>query len=186
MPEALARLLGHHKGHGLFARFAEEKKVAILTRPLRSTGELIFLPDRGLYRKLMTPFAQELLITPTAIHQRDPRGRMEKLALATLPAAQAFVNAFLAVFSGSFEALHSHFQVYFSSESSRWQLGLMPTHTVMHTLISCIVLAGENEHLIDLWVQETNGDVTHDQFSEARILTAEQWADYRPHFAWAP
>ena len=186
IPEELARILAHHKDKGLFATFEEEKKVAILNRPLRSSGELIFFPGKGLYRKLQTPFAQEVLITPEAIHQRDQSGRVEKLALEKLPAAKAFVEAFLAVFSGSWAALHSHFQMYFSSDSHRWQLGLTPKHNVMNKLISCIVLEGEKEYLVTLSVQETNGDLTSDQFREPRILTDEQWADYRPYFEWAP
>jgi hypothetical protein len=185
IPEELERILAYHKGNGWFAKFAEEKTVMILKRPLRSSGELVFLPDKGLYRKLMTPFEQELLITPESIHQRDQSGRTEKVALEKLPAAKAFVEAFLTVFSGSWKALHSHFRVYFSSENRHWQLGLTPKHKVMATLISCIVLTGDDEHLVTLWVQETNGDLTYDRFKEPRILPHEQWAEYQPHFEWA-
>ena len=112
----------------------------MLQRPLRSSGELIFLPHQGLYRKLKTPFEQELLITTTAVQQRDNSGRVETLALEKFPIAKALVEGFLTVFSGSWESLHTHFQVYFSSESHHWKLGLTPRQTVMAQMISCILL----------------------------------------------
>ncbi len=185
MPPALQRLLAYHQDRGFVTTFDEEKTVTLLKRPLRSSGELVFLPNQGLYRKLKTPFQQELLLTPAAMHQRDQRGNVETLSLDTLPVAKAFVDAFLSLFSGSWQTLQHHFQVYFRSENQRWQLGLKPKHRAMHSLIACIVLEGKDEHLATLRVQETNGDFTADRFSASRILTSAQWADYQPYFDWA-
>jgi len=162
----------------------KKKKVLMLQRPLRSSGELIFLPEKGLYRRLKTPFVQELLITTTTVQQRDTHGRVETLALEKLPLAKALVEGFLAVFSGSWDSLASHFRVYFSSENSHWKLGLTPIHTVMTQMISCILLEGEKEHVVRLWVRKTNGDVTRDQFLEPHVLAPEQWGDYQRHFEW--
>jgi hypothetical protein len=177
--------LAYHKGNGLFVKFEEEKKkVLILQRPLRSSGALIFLPHKGLYRQLQMPFVQELLITTTALQQRDTSGRVETLELEKVPLAKALVAGFFTVFSGSWDAMQTHFQVYFSFENHHWRLGLKPIQTVMAQMISCIILAGEKEHVTSLLIQETNGDVTRDQFYEPQILTPEQWGDYQRHFEW--
>ncbi len=186
VPEALRRILAVHQGHGFTSRFAEVKHIALLRRPLRSTGLLIFIPRQGLYRQLKSPFQQELLITDSAIYQRHASGATEALTLAKLPAAKAFVEAFLAVFSGSWDTLHTHFHVYFSAYGAEWQLGLKPAHTVMAKLIACLVLDGEREQLVALHVQETNGDITSDRFLDARILAESQWAAYRDRFDWSP
>ena len=174
----------YHKGYGLFAKFEEEKKVLILQRPLHSTGQLIFLPQKGLYRQLVTPFQQEVLITTTAVHQRDDHGRVETMALDKLPFAKALVEGLLTVFSGSWESIHSHFQVYFFSADPQWKLGLLPKHTMMSQIISCIILEGEKHQVLNLWVHETNGDITHDRFINSQILIHEQWDDYRLQFEW--
>jgi hypothetical protein len=184
IPAQLTEILLFHKGHGLVAKFEEEKKVLILQRPLRSTGQLIFLPQRGLYRQLVTPFQQELLITTTAVQQRDYHGRVETIALDKLPFAKALVEGLLTVFSGSWESIHSHFQVYFFSVDPQWKLGLLPKHSMMSQLISCIILEGEKQQVLSLWVHETNGDITHDRFTDSQILTPEQWGDYQSHFEW--
>jgi hypothetical protein len=174
----------YHKGYGLFAKFEEEKKVLILQRPLHSTGQLIFFPQKGFYRKLLTPFQQELLITTTAIQQRDEHGRVETMALDKLPFAKALVEGLLTVFSGTWESIHNHFQVYFFSADPPWMLGLRPKQNAMSQIISCIILEGEKHQVVHLWVHETNGDITHDRFLESQILTPEQWDDYRMQFEW--
>ena len=185
MPKIVDNVLKSHQGQGLAAHFTEEKRVTLLKHPLRSTGELVFLPNTGLYRQVKTPFEQEIVITPDAIHQRDESGRTETLTLAALPAAQAFVKAFLSVFSGTLEALHSHFRVYVSAEPQQWQLGFKPKQNSMHHVIACIVLEGSSDHVTAFWVQETNGDVTSDQLTASRRLAPDQWTAYRAYFAWA-
>jgi hypothetical protein len=186
VPEALRRILAVHQDHGFTSHFAEAKHIGLLRHPLRSTGQLVFIPRQGLYRQLNSPFQQEMLITDRAIYQRYASGATETMALAKLPAAKAFVEAFLAVFSGSWDTLHTHFHVYFSAHESGWQLGLKPAHPVMAKVISCLVLDGAQERLLALHVQESNGDVTSDRFSDARILPESQWAAYRDRFHWPP
>lgn len=185
-PAALSRILATHQGHGFTSRFVETKHIGLLRHPLRATGQLIFIPRRGLYRQLQTPFEQELLITDSAIYQRHASAAAETLSLDKVPAAKAFVEAFLAVFSGSWETLHTHFHVYFAAHEAGWQLGLKPAHAVMAKLISCLLLDGEQERLVALRVQETNGDITFDRFLDARMLPASQWGAYRDRFDWAP
>ena len=186
VPEALSRILAVHQGQGFTSRFTEAKHIGLLRRPLHSAGQLVFIPRQGLSRQLNSPFQQEILITDSAIYQRHASGATETLALAKLPAAKAFVEAFLAVFSGSWDTLHTHFHVYFAAHGSGWQLGLKPAHTLMAKLIACVVLDGEQERLVALHVQETNGDITSDRFLDARILPEAQWAAYRDRFDWPP
>src|SRR5688572_3848939 len=60
VPEVLNRVLAVHQGHGFATRFTETKHIGLLRRPLRATGQLIFIPPQGLYRQLQSPFEQEL------------------------------------------------------------------------------------------------------------------------------
>jgi hypothetical protein len=186
VPEALNRILAGHRGRGFTSRFAETKYIKLLRRPLRATGQLVFIPRQGLYRQLQNPFQQELFMTDSVIYQRQADAAVETLSLARLPVAKAFVEAFLAVFSGSWETLKAHFHIYFVRRGTGWQLGLKPVHATMAKLIACLVVDGEQERLVALQVQETNGDVTSDRFLEARILPESQWPAYRDRFDWVP
>ncbi len=192
IPATVARLLASHTNHGFAADFDEEKQIALLRQPLRASGSLIFIPQQGLYRQLKKPFAQELLITPTALYQRNASGTTDSLPLAKVPVAQSFVDAFLAVFSGSWDTLQTHFQVFFApaaqsadpSQPSLWRLGLKPLDTTMAQVIACLVLSGEHQHLTTLQIQETNGDITSDHFRATRLIPKTQWADYQSQFNW--
>jgi hypothetical protein len=184
-PETLVHLLASHKGFGFVTPFTEEKRIAVLRQPLMSSGQLIFIPTRGLYRQLQKPFTQELLITPEAIHQRNASGDTKVLDLEKLPAARAFVGAFLALFAGSWDAFHTHFAVYFTQDQPQWQLGLKPINETLAQLISCLVLEGEQARLVALWVQETNGDVTYDHFLDPQLAPETRWAEYQSQFDWA-
>jgi Outer membrane lipoprotein carrier protein LolA-like len=184
-PDALVRILAAHKGNGFSTTFTEEKRMTVLRKPLTSSGQLLFIPTHGLYRHLQQPFVQEMLITPEAIHQRQASDRTTALALDTLPGAKAFVGAFLALFSGSWDALLTHFEVYFSQDKSQWHLGLKPTNEAMAKMMTCLVLEGTQTHLGALWMQESNGDVTYDRFLDAQMVPETQWAAYQSQFDWA-
>jgi len=184
LPAKLAAILRYHKGNGFFTKFEGEKRVPILQRPLRSSGELIFLPHQGLYRKLINPFQQETLITLTAIRQRDERGNVETLDLSKLQPAKVLIDGFLAIFSGSWESIDERFQVSLSLENHQWTLGLQPKDSIMAQIITCIILEGERNQVLRLWVRESGGDVTRDQFFEQQILTPGQWQDYQGYFEW--
>jgi hypothetical protein len=184
-PEALVRILAAHKGLGFSTAFTEEKRMTVLRKPLTSSGHLLFIPTRGLYRHLQQPFVQEMLITPEAIHQRQASNRITTLPLDTLPGAKAFVGAFLALFSGSWDALLTHFEVYFAQDTSQWHLGLKPTNEATAKMIACLVLEGKETQLDALWMQERNGDVTYDRFLDAQLVPETQWAEYQSQFDWA-
>ena len=186
VPEALDRILAAHQGQGFAARFDETKHIKLLRRPLRASGQLVFIPGQGLYRQLQSPFAQELLITDRAIYQRQADAAVEAVSLDKIPAAKAFVDAFLAVFSSSWETLRVHFHVYFARREAGWQLGLKPAHGAMAKVIACLVLDGEDERLVALHAQEANGDVTSDRFLDARLLPESEWAAHRDRFDWRP
>lgn len=183
-PDALVRILAAHKGLGFSTTFSEEKRMTVLRKPLTSSGHLVFIPTRGLYRHLQHPFVQEILITPEAIHQRQAGARVTTLPLETLPGAKAFVGAFLALFSGSWDALLTHFAVSFAQDKSSWQLGLQPTNSAMEKMITCLVLEGTQTQLSALWMQERNGDVTYDRFLDAQLVPETQWPAYQSQFDW--
>lgn len=184
-PDALVRILAAHKDLGFSTAFTEEKRMSVLRKPLTSSGQMLFIPTRGLYRHLQHPFAQDMLITPETIHQRQGSGRATTVSLETLPGAKAFVGAFLALFSGSWDTLLTHFEVYFAQDTEQWHLGLKPSDTAMAKMITCLALEGTQTQLGALWMQESNGDVTYDRFLDARMVPESQWAESQSQFDWA-
>ena len=184
LPELLRPLLKRQQGLGFEVVFKEEKRIQLLKRPLRSVGKLVFLPDKGLYRKLSEPFRQELIVNRDFILQRDDDGEITRMATDNQPAARAFIESFLALFSGSWPALAERFDVNFDATSEGWQLGLRPKQQVMVKIISAIVIEGQGEQLNRLWVIEANGDLTVDDYLQPRFLTPEQSRERLQLFQW--
>src|SRR5580704_5293780 len=82
------------------ADFVEEKTMHILSHPLESKGTLTFSPQQGVYRVMMEPVHQELLITRSQLVQKDAAGTVQRISVRGQPAAQVFVDVFLSFFSG--------------------------------------------------------------------------------------
>jgi hypothetical protein len=166
------------------ADFDEEKKIKVLKRPLTSSGNLIFCGKLGLYRALTKPFAQELLVTPDGIAQRDPSGKTEKVDVEKQPIAKGFIDAFLLVFSGDDKALAAEFDLYFDGDENAWTMGFVPKKKPLSRFIESLVVSGKKNVLETLVVTEVNGDRTTTRFTNVvtgRELTPDEQKRY---FGW--
>ena len=156
------------------ADFAEEKKIKVLKRPLRSAGQIVFSGKLGLYRALKDPFVQELLVTPRGIAQRDETGKIEKLEIDKQPLAKGFIDAFLLVFSGDDKALGADFELYFDGDQSAWTMGFVPKKKPLAKFIASMVVSGKQGTFESLLVNEVNGDKTTTKFSN--VVTDKELA----------
>ncbi|HTF91212.1 MAG TPA: outer membrane lipoprotein carrier protein LolA [Planctomycetota bacterium] len=148
------------------ADFAEEKKIKVLKRPLRSSGQIVFSGKLGLYRALKDPFVQELLVTPAGLAQRDEAGKVEKVAVDKQPLAKGFIDAFLLVFTGDDKALGADFELYFDGDESAWTMGFVPKKAPLSKFIATMVVTGKQGAFETLEVREVNGDRTTTRFSK--------------------
>jgi hypothetical protein len=171
-------------GTGFEVTFVEEKRIQLLQRPLRSAGEIVCLPGKGLYRRLTKPLQQELLISRDFIAERDHAGKVSRMPIDKQPAVRGFVEAFLAIFSGSWTHLVEPFEIHFQAGAKGWQLGLRPSQAPMSKIISMIVMEGDQEILSRLYVIESNGDWTKDDFADLRFLSPDPANERRRLFEW--
>jgi len=185
LPELLRPLLKRQQGNGFEVSFKEEKRIQLLKRPLRSAGEMVFLPEKGLYRKLSEPFRQELIVNRDFILQRDDTGEITHLATDSQPFARAFVESFLALFAGSWPDLAGRFDAFFIATPQGWQLGLRPRLPAIAKIISAIVIEGRGDQLGRLWVIEANGDLTVDDYLQPKFLTSDEARDRLRLFQWS-
>jgi len=184
--DILARLLGAHSEFGWSASFAEEKHLQVLKRPIRSSGQLVFIPLYGLYRRLQTPFVQEFLLTRSTVSHRTEGGVIESFPTAASPVVSVFVEAFIVLFTGSWESFRSKFDIYLGNDIAPSQIILVPRDEVLAQTLSCLLLKVDNQQLVAISVIETSGDVTHNHFHEIQIIPPDQWPSYRATFDWAP
>jgi len=162
-PTGLGELLARFASMpGFEARYVEEKRVALLARPLTSEGRLYFLPPSTLLRRVTAPGRQDIRITPGAITIDDTSGR-QVIDLAARSQIRPLVESLLWLFSGDRDALEDAYRVGFvrtdpNTGDAAWQLTLEPRDERIAQLVERIVIAGRRYAAHEIRVDERGGD----------------------------
>ena len=163
-------LLGAFKrAPGLWARFREEKHLAMLDTPLVTEGTIHFSPPGRLARHAEHPVASTLLIDGNQLQFGDADGH-ESLDLGTNPVARLFVDSFVKLLAGDRPGLERIFKVQLAARpGGGWELTLVPRLSPMDKVIKELSLRGEGLLLREMDVRETSGDWTHTVFTEVDV-----------------
>lgn len=164
-------LAAFRKSRGLSARFVEEKHIALLDAPLKSSGALYFLPPHTLARHVLSPKRSVLLLEGTRLRVADDDGT-RSVDLSQSPALAALVQSFAQVLRGDRTALEDYYRVEYrrpsQETSSSWRLRLTPHKAAVQRLIQHLELTGSGLTLASLTVEEPSGDRTVTRFSDVR------------------
>jgi len=95
-------------------------------KPLRTSGDFLLVPGRGLIWRAESPFAMVTIITPGGlIQQIDGRETMH-LPAARVPALARLYDMFSASLAGNWSVLESQFNVVRSGDDRQWTIALKP------------------------------------------------------------
>jgi len=152
----------------LRAEFTEEKHIALLARPLRSSGTIYFDRDRGVARVTAAPRAERVLLTPTTL-RIEKGGKVEEIPLEKSKALRAFALVFPALLRGERAALEAEFDIELrGSPQSTWSLVLVPKDPALCGMIGRVAVSGRGSEVEALQVVEASGDTTDTRFSGTR------------------
>jgi hypothetical protein len=153
--DALMSALAQRK-HG-HVTFVEKKFLAILDRPVESSGELLYdAPDR-LEKRTLKPKPDSLILTGGIVTAR--RGRHEYvLDLQQYPQIVPFIESIRATLAGDRAALERVFDVKFEGSFAQWTLDLVPRAGKLAASVKKILLEGETDHVHSIEIQEVDGD----------------------------
>lgn len=152
----------------LSCMFREEKHIALLARPLRSTGTLVFTRDRGIARQTVTPRAQRVVLTPTVL--RIYKGeRVEEVPLSKSEDLKAFALIFPTLLRGDLVELESTFTIALYGRSRAWWgLTFTPSTESLRKMVRRVVVVGRAGLPVSLRVEEMSGDTTEITLSEVK------------------
>ena len=138
-------------------RFTEERTVAALDAPLRSSGRLSFqAPDRfARHTELPRPESMEVQGN-IAVLRRGTRTR--QLALDTIPELAALASAMRGTLTGNAEALRHHFILRVSGQVERWTLTLTPRSAQLAGSIDTIEIQGAGSDVRSIAIAMPSGD----------------------------
>jgi outer membrane lipoprotein-sorting protein len=173
---------------GIFARFREEKHMAMLNAPLVNEGTISFAPPSRFVRHTEKPLASTLLIDGNKLSFGDAEGHQD-VDLGANPVARLFVDSFVMILTGNRAGLEKLFTMRFersgkgAGDTAGWKMTLVPRVAPMNKVVKEISLGGEGISIREMELRETSGDWTRTTFSDVdvnrRYTPAEQAKIFR-------
>jgi hypothetical protein len=166
-PELAAILARMAKARGVETAFSERKEVALLAAPLETRGVIYFVPPDRFARFTSSPEWSALLVTGDAVRLREGADA-QATDLGGSPVARAFVENFVALWSGDRERLEGIYAPELRGTPDAWELRLAPRRAPLADAIAAITLRGDRDAMSELVVEERDGDRTTTRFGPTR------------------
>jgi hypothetical protein len=137
--------------------FVETKYIALLDRPVESSGELLYdAPDR-LEKRTLKPKPESLVLEGGTVSAQ--RGRHHYvLDLKQYPQVIPFIESIRATLAGDRAALEQVFKVDFTGGFDHWALGLVPRDPKLARTVKEIHIEGEQDRIHSVEIREADGD----------------------------
>ena len=137
--------------------FVEKKYIAILDKPVESSGELVYTAPDILEKRTLKPKAETM-----AIHGDEliiERGQQKhRLQLQAYPELAAFIDSIRGTLSGDRKALERSYQLSLEGSAERWTLRLLPLNEKMAAVIQRISITGVREQIRSIETSQADGD----------------------------
>lgn len=153
--DELMRLLAARK-HGRVS-FTEVQVLAVLKRPLLSSGELSYDAPDWLEKRTIKPKPETLVLAGKVLTIR--RGEHTRtLELAQYPRVAPWVESIRATLAGDRGTLERYFHLDFSGTLAHWNLLLVPRARAPGDTIAEIRVTGAGAALRTFEIRQTDGD----------------------------
>lgn len=137
--------------------FVQEKKLAMLDKPLITEGELLLDDTQTVTWDIQKPFALRYVLTPNNIREIDAQGE-RSIQIGQNPLAAALTQAMTATFSGQWQDDSTLAAVTASGNTQQWQLQITPRSAELKTLIQAMTVDGTQQEITTVTILESNGD----------------------------
>lgn len=163
---ALDPVFAHFKLDRLRCKFSEDKRIALLARPLRSTGTIYFERDKGIARTTLTPKVSKVVLTRSSLRITTGQ-RSEDIPLDKTRDLRAFALIFPTLLRGDRTELEHAFDIgLYGRDTDWWALAFTPKADSLRALIRRVVVFGHRAEVVSLQVSEASGDVTDTRLAD--------------------
>lgn len=139
------------------ASFVEKKSIAMLEKPVESSGELFYnAPDR-LEKRTLKPKAENMLLDKDKLIV-EQRGKKRVLALQNYPEVAAFIDSIRGTLAGDRKSLERTYQLSLEGDAQNWNLTLLPIDNKMQKIVAKISIAGSGNALQTIDILQADGD----------------------------
>jgi outer membrane lipoprotein-sorting protein len=152
---ALMEDLARHKGGR--ARFVEKKNIALLDKPVTSSGELRFVPPARLEKRTLLPKPESLVLDGDTLVIE--RGKQKfNVRLSEQPEALAFVDSLRGTLTGDQAALERSYKLSLSGNEEHWTLDLLPNDQRIAAFVLRITFGGSHHRVEWIHYLQADGD----------------------------
>lgn len=139
------------------AVFVERKTIALLDRPLESSGELSYqAPDR-LEKNTLKPKPERMLLDKDVL--TIERGKQKiSVRLDDYPEVRAFVDSIRGTLAGDRKALERYYALSVYGTRERWKLTLLPSDQKIAALLARITVLGHGHRIDSIEYLQADGD----------------------------
>lgn len=149
--DSLAR---HKSGR---ATFVETRRLAVLTKPIESSGELVYVAPDKLEKRTLKPRTESMVVDGDALTV-ERGNRKYQVQLQAYPELAAFIDSIRGTLAGDRKALERSFQLGMSGAADGWVLQLTPLDERMKAVVQRIRIAGARDQVSSIEITQADGD----------------------------
>lgn len=147
--------LATHKGGR--AKFIEKKYIALLDKPVVSTGEMSYVAPDRLEKRTLTPKPETLVLDKDKVSIERERQKLS-ISIANQPEALAFVDSIRGTLSGNRAALEKSYALHLAGTADKWVLTLLPSDQRIAAQVLKIVVSGSRNQVLGIEYLQADGD----------------------------
>ncbi|MDP3172518.1 MAG: LolA-related protein [Polaromonas sp.] len=139
------------------ASFVEKKYIALLDKPVESSGELLYTAPDRLEKRTFKPRPESMLIESGTLTVERNKRRMT-LRLQDYPELVAFTESIRGTLAGDVAALRRIYNLDLEGTEERWTLILRPVETKMLDVVQRIRIGGSRAEVRTIEIEQTDKD----------------------------
>jgi len=137
--------------------FVEKKFIAMLDKPLESSGELFYTAPDHFEKRTLKPKVESMTIDADTliierIHQKH------RLQLQDYPELAAFIDSIRGTLAGNRQALERNYRLSLDGTAEHWMLQLLPADEKMQAVVRRIRIAGMHDAVRSIEITQADGD----------------------------
>jgi outer membrane lipoprotein-sorting protein len=143
-----------HSGH---ASFVEKKFIAMLDKPVESSGELFYTAPDHLEKRTIKPKPESMILDHgTLVIERGRQ--VHRLQSQDYPELAAFIDSVRGTLAGDRKALERNYRLSLDGTVERWTLQLLPLDEKTQAVVKRIRVAGVRDTVRSIEITQADGD----------------------------
>ncbi len=152
--QLMAELASHPGGK---AKFIETRFLAVLDKPLRTSGEMTYIAPDRLEKRTLAPKPETLILDKDVLTLEREKHKFS-IKLASQPEALAFVDSIRGTLSGNRQALERNYLLHLSGNNDKWVLTMLPRDQRIASFVLRIVVSGSRGQMRSIEYLQADGD----------------------------